>query len=197
MTSYTSVHDGSRPEGRGLSNETFGVFLFIIAESMFFAGLASAYVVLRNGAAQWKPAHLPPLAGGLSLANTALLCLSGLSTGLAHWFAARREGGTARLFLWVTLAAGLTFVGVQAYEFRRLLEIVPWSGNIFGSVFYTYSGLHAVHVLGGLAWLVNVLVKGTLAGAGWKGRTPVLLFSLYWYFVILVWIFLFLALYVW
>jgi len=170
--------------------------LFLVAEVMFFAGLVSAYVVLRTGAPEWRPAGLPPLARGLSVSNCALLCLSAVSTVLAQRRGRHRDTSGIKLYLLVTLAIGATFVGVQVYEIQRLSRVVPYTGSIFGNVFYTLIALHGVHVLGGLVGLAVVLYRA--ARGRFEGVRPVAvdLFALYWYFVIAVWIFLFFALYV-
>lgn len=173
------------------------MLLFLVAEIMFFAGLVSAYIVLRSGTAVWRPQGLPPLARGLSVSNTVLLCLSAVSTRLSQRAVLRNDFQGLRLYLGVTLLIGLTFLGVQGYEFHRLHEMVPYSGNVFGSVFYTLSGLHGLHVAGGVVWLALVTVQA-LRGLYSKSRcVGVSLFALYWYFVVIVWVFLFFALYVW
>lgn len=173
------------------------MLLFLIAECMFFAGLVSAYIVLRTGALQWRPVGLPTLVGGLSISNTVLLSLSGVSTLFAQRALARNDRQGLKQFLSVTLLAGVTFVGIQAYEFYRLHEIVPASGNIFGSVFYWYVGFHCAHVLVGVAWLLRVFRNASRGEYARERSTGVTVFALYWHFVVLVWIFLFFALYVW
>ncbi len=187
----------TQPAQQGISNETFGMLLFLIAECMFFAGLVSAYIVLRKGAAQWHPVGLPPLARGLSISNTVILALSGVSTFFAQRAVKRSDRQGLKQFLAVTLLAGVTFVWIQAYELYRLHEIVPLSGNIFGSVFYCYVGFHAAHIVVGVAWLLRVFLKASRGAYSREHATGLTLFALYWHFVVIVWIFLFFALYVW
>jgi len=188
--------DAPRRSPGGLANETLGMILFLVAEVMFFAGLVSAYIVLREGAPQWKPTGLPSLARGLSIAGTVLLCVSCLPMILAQRAARGGDRGGLKSFLIVVMLMGLTFVSLQLIEFRSLHALVPYSGNIFGSVFYTYVGLHAIHVLGGLIWLV-VVIAAAFRGRYARGRSAgVTLFGMYWYFVVIVWVFLFFALYV-
>jgi len=179
-----------------VSNEQFGMVLFLIAEIMFFAGLASTYTVLRNGTAEWKPAGLTSLASGLSIANTVLLFISAGSYFLAARALRREDPNGFRLYLGFTLALATTFVGIQIVETMRLLNALPMEGNIFGSVFYTYIWLHGLHVVGGVIFLGYVFV-GAFQGRYHRYRhTGVTLAGWYWYFVVLVWVFLFLGLYV-
>ena len=179
-----------------LSNETFGMILFLVGEVMFFAGLMSSYIVLRLGAVEWRPAELPPLWRGLSLGNTLLLCVSGISMFLSHRSIRRDDPVGLRLYLGITMVLGLSFVAIQAYEYQRLMRIVPMPGNLFGSVFYATGILHALHVVAGIILLAFVLWKA-LRGKYHRYRsTGVAVSSLYWYFVVLVWVFLFVALYV-
>jgi cytochrome c oxidase subunit 3 len=179
-----------------ISNETFGVLLFLISDTMFFAGLASTYTVLRVGSAQWRPPELPSLVSGLAVSNTVLLFASAASVFLATRAIRREDPIGLRLHLSFSIVLGLTFLAIQIRESMRLLKIVPMDGNLFGSVFYTYVGLHGVHVLGGLIFL-GVVLWNALRGKYHRYRaTPVLLASYYWYFVVLVWVFIFLGLYV-
>jgi cytochrome c oxidase subunit 3 len=185
----------SRPRP-GISNETFGMILFLIAEVMFFAGLVSAYVVLRLSAARWHPPGLPPLVNWVTLGNVAILAASAV-TMLRAVIAVRRDDPDGlKLHALATLVLGVAFLGVQAYESARLFPVVRSDGNIFGSVFYWFGWLHGAHVLGGLI-LLAVVFRRAIQGRYNRYRSSgVWLAALYWWFVVIVWAFLFVALYV-
>ena len=169
--------------------------LLIVAELMFFGALASTYVVLRSGAKVWRPPELPELVSPLSLSNCVVLATSALSMFLAARAARREDPVGTRFHLGFGTLFGSVFVGIQCFEMARLMRIVPMSGNLFGSVFHTYIALHAVHVLGGIVILFCVLWK-SLRGKYHRYRhTGVLVAGYYWYFVVLVWGFLYVALY--
>jgi cytochrome c oxidase subunit 3 len=170
--------------------------LFLIAEVMFFAALVSAYIVLRKGAPEWPPRGLPPLARGLSVSNTVLLCLSAGSMLLSTRAVRRDDPDGLKLYLGITMALGMTFLGVQAYELLRLAGIIPVGEKLFRSVFYTVAGLHGVHVAGGVALLGLVLWRAFRGRYNPYRSAGVTISSLYWYFVVVVWVFLFFALYV-
>ena len=91
---------------------------------------------------------------------------------------------------------GAAFVGIQTYECGRLLRQLPLEGNIFGGVFYTFIGLHAIHVAAGLILLAYVFVNALRARYTRYHAEGVTVAALYWYFVVVVWVFLYLALYV-
>ena len=179
-----------------ISNEAFGMVLFLVVELMFFAGLASTYTVLRTGTANWKPDGLASLMSPLSMGNTVLLFVSAGSYFFATRALRREDTVGFRLHLSFTLALAVTFVGIQVYESGRLLDLLPMSDNLFGSVFYTYIGLHALHVVGGVALLAHVLFHGFRGQYNRYRHTAVTLTGWYWYFVVLVWVFIYLALYV-
>lgn len=185
-----------RSSSRRLSNETFGMIIFLVGEVMLFAGLMSSYIVLRLGADAWRPDGLPPLWRGLSLSNTVLLCVSAGSVYLASRSIRREDPGGLKLYLGITMVLGLTFVGIQVYEYQRLMKIVPLANNLFGSVFYTLGALHGVHVVAGIIILGFVLSRALRGRYHQYRATGVTVSCLYWYFVVLVWVFLFVALYV-
>jgi cytochrome c oxidase subunit 3 len=179
-----------------MTNETFGMILFLVVEVMFFAALVNAYVVLRVGADQWRPPDLPSLVSTLTVSNTLVLCVSGASMLLALFSVRRDDPGGLQLYLWITMALGSTFIGLQVFDFYRLSHEhhVPLAGNLFGSVFYTLSGVHGIHVLGGVIFIGYVVANRRKYH---RCRAHgVLAATLYWFFVLAVWIFLFFALYV-
>ncbi|MBI4604541.1 MAG: heme-copper oxidase subunit III [Planctomycetes bacterium] len=191
------MKDQPERPAQGISNETFGMILFLIAEVMFFAALVSTYIVLRNGVLVWRPANLPPLVSWISIANTATLCASAATMLLALRSVRRDDPDGLKLYLGSTLLLGCTFVAAQAYDLWRLLGFVTWRGNVFGSVFYALCGLlHGLHVLGGLAILACVTLRALRGRYHRYKATGVIAAGLYWHFVVAVWLFLFFALYV-
>lgn len=179
-----------------ISNEVFGMALFIVAETMFFAAFVSAYVVSRTSAGQWRPDDLPPLVTPASVGNAAVLAASGVSMLLALLAVRRDDPGGLKLYLTITCVLGLAFAGIQAFELSRLMRFVPWGGSSFGNCFYVLGGVHALHVLGGVV-LLSIVLANAVRGKYHRYRAMgVLLASFYWWFVVIVWAFLFTALYV-
>ena len=186
-------HDREPPRRRGLDNARLATMFLIAGEVMFFAGLISAYLVLRAGAAQWPPPlqpRLPVLVTGL---NT--LVLLGSSLAMAR---IQRDRGRARVVRGLTVAAtlGVVFLAVQGYEWARLVSYgLTMASGAYGATFYTLIGVHALHVMGALVWLAIVR-----AGVG-RGRfleppaAGVRACALYWHFVVLLWPVLYVAVY--
>jgi cytochrome c oxidase subunit III len=191
-------------------SSTLGMWLFLVTEIMFFGGLFLAYVVYRSRypAAFSAASHsLDVLLGGI---NTAVLIGSSLTMALAIWAAQvnRRKGIV--LFLLLTIALGSTFLVIKTFEYADKFEhhhvpgpsfhfehpsVQPEHAEIFFSLYFIMTGLHATHMVIGIA------VLAVLAVLAWKGRydstyyNPLEMAGLYWHFVDIVWIFLFPLLY--
>ncbi len=174
-------HPSVRPAA---PNAAIGMLIFLGAEAMFFAGLISAYLVLRAGSATWPPPDQPRLPVAVTAVNTLLLLCSGYSM----WRAAMRRSDAAglRRSLAITAWLGTMFLAVQGSEWARLLHYgLGASTSIYAGTFYTLIGCHAVHVLGGLVGILALfgrVARGRAAAAG-----AVEACRLYWSFVVGVW----------
>ena len=179
----------------GIPNRKLGMWLFLVSEVIFFTALIGAYIVLRLGNPDW-PVPSTILNIPLTGFNTFLLIVS--SVTLVRAFAAAQDGNRRglRLGLVATVLLGATFLSIQACEYRKLLYhgLTP-SSSIFGSCFFTLTGFHGLHVLGGVIWLTIVTLRA-FRGVYDDGRhLGVELAGLYWHFVDLVWILLFTIVY--
>ncbi len=179
-----------------LDNLLLATLVFIAAEVMLFAGLVSAYWVLRLAAPVWPPPLQPRLPVGLTAVNTGVLLASSavLVGGLrALWRGARRQ---AVRRLAGAAALGATFLVVQGVEWVRLLHFgLTVASGTYGAAFYTLIGAHALHVAGALIWLgltTRRLARGRLLGP----RPPALrACALYWHFVVALWPVLYVSVY--
>jgi heme/copper-type cytochrome/quinol oxidase subunit 3 len=191
------VGGAARPRHGPLgTNAVFGTLVFLAAETMLFAGLASAALVLRARMPAWPPADQPRLPLGLTTANLLLLLASGHLVG--RGVAAARDGRPASALRWLlaTAGTGAIFLALQGVEWIRLAEHGLRLGPaVHGGIFATLIGMHGLHVLGGLAVLVGVALA---VERGWiEERVPasVTAAGLYWRFVVLVWPVLWVLLY--
>ncbi len=191
----------------GIPNGKLGMWLFLASEVMFFTGLIAAYLVLRFSHPAW-PGSEGHLSVPLGTANTLLLICSSTTIVLAlaanHRLPAApgaaqagNQMGAVRGWLVATIVLGLAFVAIKIcieYAAKLSHHIVP-STNIFWACYYTLTGFHLLHVLGGVVF--NAMVLGyTASPAAWTDRGKRLeLAGLYWHFVDIVWIFLFPLLY--
>ncbi|HZL17237.1 MAG TPA: cytochrome c oxidase subunit 3 [Polyangia bacterium] len=154
---------------------TVGLVIFLGATAMLFAALLLAYAILRAEAPSWPPAGTPPFPRGAATVNTAVLLAASLA--LRH---ARSTGRRAPAF--GALALGTLFLGLQALLWRHLVatHLGPSAGPL-GDVFFALSAFHGLHVLGGLVALAVTRAR------------PLRLLSLYWDFVLAVWLIIYLA----
>ena len=163
-----------------------GILIFLGSETMLFAGFVAAFLVFRLGAPVWPPPYQPRLPVEVTGVNTAVLLLSGFTMWRA--LGAVRRGNQAGLArnLAFTALLGVTFLGVQGYEWARLLEFgLTASSGIYGGTFYTLIGAHALHVLGALTWLAIILVRLERYTA--QDHVGLSVFRTYWSFVVALW----------
>lgn len=179
----------------GVTTTKFGMWLFIASEVMFFAGLIGAYIALRLGSVDW-PVAAEVLNVPLTGVNTFILICS--SVTMVQAFAAIEAGDRQGLwrFLLATAILGLVFVGIKGYEWNELLhhEIGP-ATNLFGASYFTLTGFHAAHVLGGVVVVLFVMFKGLRGAYSPENHDTVEVVGLYWHFVDIVWILLFTIIY--
>jgi len=181
----------------GLYNAQLGMWLFIASEVMLFGALFSGYALLRTGADAWPVGsrHLSVVLGSI---NTFVLIASSIVIGLAVRSLRRGQWRRGRRELAITCVLGLVFLAIKAYEYREhmLARELPSTDNFF-AVYYTLTGLHALHVIGGLIVLAYLVGPGA---SMWR-RQPVRFVhraagvSIYWQFVDLVWILVFVTVY--
>ncbi len=184
----------TRPD-TGLYNGKLGMWLFLASELMLFAGLFSSYVLLRTGAIDW-PRHALPV--GLATINTAVLIASSLTMVMAWAALKMNDWRKHRLHLSLTIVLGLVFLVLKFVEYGEHIRAgeLP-SHNTFFAIYYTLTGVHALHIVGGLIVMLYFLGPG----AGLWARNPaqftnrVEAAGLYWHFVDFIWIFLFPVLY--
>ncbi len=183
---------------KGLGNPVLGMLLFIVSEIMFFGGLFAGYFSLRTSTGTWPPAgngafilHEEVL---LPAVLTSLLLLSSLTCQIAVWRIRRGDRQGMNRALLVTVVLGVIFLIGQAYDYTQLGFGI--SDGVFGSTFYTLTGFHGAHVLGGVLMLGVCLYRGGLGQFSAQHHDMVEATSIYWHFVDIVWVLLFLLLYV-
>jgi len=171
-----------------LPNGTVAMVFFLFSEVMFFAGLISAYWVLRSGFEVWPPPGQPRLPAGTTAFNTAFLLLSGLTMIQAWRSAAKLYAGQLRFWLGTTVGLGAIFLVLQGYEWVRLIGFGLTSrSSLYGGTFYLLIVMHALHVLGAVVFLGLMLrkIRGFLIQT--RQRRLVAQAALYWLFVVLLW----------
>lgn len=226
-TIQTSVHeDLHRPallhhfatEEQQRNASSFGMWIFLGTEVMFFGGLFCSYLIYRLKYFGDFGAASKSINAALGGTNTAVLICSSLTVVLAIWAAQTAKRGLLLAMLALTMLFGLGFLGIKGIEYKDKFDEhhvpgasfsfqnVPIPGHpdqyanprhaeIFFSLYFIMTGLHALHMIVGLGIFTWLFVMA------WKGRftpdyhTPLEIGGLYWHFVDIIWIYLFPLLY--
>lgn len=180
--------DGESPRRAAIHNAILATMFLMAGEVMFFAGLVSAFLVLRMGAAVWPPPLQPRLPVGVTGLNTLVLIASSVAVVVGIRALRRGERHSAARLLQTAACLGTLFLIVQGYEWIRLVHFgLTVSSSTYGATFYTLIGAHGLHVLGALAWLV-ITLAALGRGRFTEGRTaPARACAIYWHFVVALW----------
>ncbi len=185
-------------EDTGLANPKLGIWLFLASEVMLFGALFSSYIVLRMGALSW-PVQSHEVSVPIGMFNTFVLIASSVTMVMA-WVSLKLDNfKNFRVYMGLTILLALIFLVVKiGWEYIPKFQHnhVP-ATNTFFALYFTMTGLHGLHVLGG------IIVNGYFWGPGanmWKEKPQqfinrIEVAGLYWHFVDLVWIFLFPTIY--
>jgi cytochrome c oxidase subunit 3 len=156
-----------------------------------FAAFLVAYLLLRKNAATWPPPGAPLPPKGLWISTVVLLASSAtiVAAGRAQDPRAMRRG------LALTLALGFLFLVVQGILWREVFASGRFTfSDAYGTIFYSLTGLHGAHVIGGLVFLTRTLLRARSDPSGPSGpkmRLALALCSTYWHFMDGIWLVLF------
>jgi len=183
----------SSHHGEGLAFPAMG--WFILAEAMIFLSMFAAYWFNRLTAAAWPPAGTVELPRLLPLVMTFVLVASSFTIHHAEALIHRKDRAGFVTWLAVTMLLGTVFLGMSAYEWNHLIhQGFTTESNVFGTMFYSITGLHGSHVIVGLGIFIAVLLP---ALRGKLNEPFVKTASLYWHFVDIIWFFVVSQVYYW
>lgn len=181
----------------GLLNSKLGVWLFLASEVMLFGGLFSAYILLRVGSPTW-PHGAEILDVPLATVNTLVLITSSVTVVMAWASLMLDRFGRFRFYMSLTILLACCFLGIKFVEYHTKFHhhLYPSTNNFLG-IYFTLTGLHGLHVIGGIIVNTYLLFFGTKM---WLARPKQFIgrveaAGLYWHFVDIIWIFLFPTLY--
>jgi heme/copper-type cytochrome/quinol oxidase subunit 3 len=172
----------------------FGVWCLVTTEAAIFAYLIFSYFYLAaQSPGEWPPSGLPAL--GLAAPNTLILLLSSAALVWAERSGARRAD-RARLLGGIALALllGVVFVGVQLREWHN--KTFSLHSGVYGSIYFTLTGFHLLHVIIGVFILLTLLTWAALGYFSRECHAPLTIGAIYWHFVDVVWLLVFVAVYV-
>ena len=173
-----------RGEPRVISNGVLGMLLFVLTEIMLFAGMISAFSIVRASSAIWPPPDQPRL----PFEETALNSLALLVSGGLLYLAQRRftlDRAAARPPLLAAIALGAFFVAFQGWEwFSMLAQGLTLTSSTLGSFFYLIVGMHALHAIVALGLLFRTWRR---LQSGWLHGSQLATTAVFWYFVVGAW----------
>jgi len=199
----------------------WGMSWFIFSEVMFFAAFFGALYYTRQLAvpdlasvdskllwpdfsAAWpsagpnfKDPFTPMAAWGIPALNTLLLLSSGVTVTIAHWALKENRRGQLALFLFLTVALGVTFIGFQAFEYSHAYSELnlKLTTGIYGSTFFMLTGFHGFHVTLGAIMLTVILFRCLAGHFKPDQHFAFEAVAWYWHFVDVVWLGLFIFVY--
>lgn len=186
----------ARPD-TGLYNAKLGIWLFLASEVMLFGALFSSYILLRIGAEEW-PTGSDILSVPIATVNTLILIASSVTMVMSWASLKMKDIGKYKIYMGLTILLAVAFLVIKAFEYNAKFShhLYPETST-FLAIYFTITGLHGLHILGG------IIVNGYLLGPGikmWQTNPEqftnrIEIAGLYWHFVDLVWIFLFPVLY--
>src|SRR5437868_12182800 len=203
LSGGSTAHAPVIEEAEGPSNESLGIILFIVSEAVMFGAFFAQYFYNRILSDHWpNPAGLPRDfdrvdAFPLPLILTVVLVASGFTAHNAQTAIRKDDRDAFTGWLIVTILLGVSFLGGQAYEYTNMIvnDGFNITSGIYGSVFYTLTGLHGLHVTIGVLVLIGVLIRGFMGHFSSGSHFGVEGTVLYWHFVDVVWLALYAALY--
>jgi cytochrome c oxidase subunit 3 len=202
----------------GLEHRKIGFWAFIGSECMLFGSLIATYLIYKGRSRVGPFPHevwTDPATGHqfreiLNILVTTMsaftLLMSSVTMVLAYeavkhrgdtnWRGYGRIWANSRLWLWLTIILGTTFLGFQSFEFTSFVhEGLTMKRNLFGSTFFTLTGFHGAHVTVGVLWLLSLLMIDYKRGLKPRDAATVDIAALYWHFVDVVWIAIFTLVY--
>lgn len=184
MTASLSTH-------RSDDKTLLGFWIYLMTDCILFGTLFATYIVLHQNT-YGGPSGSELFDMPFILVETLILLTSSFTCGLGM-LAVRQKNRTQSL-LWFafTFILGATFLGMELYEFSHLVsEGNSWQRSGFLSAFFTLVGTHGLHILIGLLWLIVMGIQIIRHGFTNGVSRRLSLFSMFWHFLDIVWIFIF------
>lgn len=186
-----------------------GMWLFLATEILLFGGLFVGYGISQAKYPEAFVAAHHHLQRSLGAVNTIVLLISSFTMVMAVWAAKHSKKKALIIFLLLTLVCAGIFLGVKYFEYShkfhdgllpgKFFDVkehpFPENQRIFFSFYFMMTGLHGIHILGGMGAMIWLLIRAKRGDFDSSYYTPVDLVGLYWHLVDLIWIYLFPLLY--
>lgn len=168
----------------------FAMWLFLVSVVMLFAALTSAYIVKKAGGG-WLVFELPPILW----VNSGVIIISSLTMHWAYRSAKRDNLDVVKMAISLTTFLGITFLIGQFIAWGQLVEHdVYFVGNPAGSFVYVLTGMHGLHLISGIIFLIVVLVSTYKFKVHSRNMLKMELCTTYWHFLGALWLYLYIFL---
>lgn len=167
--------------------QKFALWLFIVSVIMIFAAFTSAYIV-RKGEGNWLDFELP----AIFYYTSAIIVLSSITMQWAYYSAKKDNLDMLKIALVLTSVLGVSFLVGQFLAWGKLVDMqVYWVGNPSGSFLYVLTGVHGLHLISGVIFLIIVLVLTFKYEVHSKSLVRIEMCATYWHFLGALWLYLF------
>lgn len=183
MSAVVAINQDAKPY--------IGFWIYLMTDCILFASLFATYAVLRDSTFG-GPSGQDLFSLPFVLAETLILLTSSFACGLGVLAARARNKKQTLIWLGVTFLLGLAFLGLELKEFGDFIAEDSGPGrSAFLSAFFTLVGTHGLHISVGLLWMAALVVRIVKEGLSNTSIKRLVLFSLFWHFLDVVWIFIF------
>lgn len=177
------------------SKVSLGFWVYLMTDCVLFASLFATYLILQHNT-NGGPGASELFSLPYVLVETLLLLTSSFTSGLAMLAVHRNDKTKVLFWLFVTAVLGIAFLSMEITEFAALVhEGNSWTKSAFLSGYFTLVGTHGLHIAAGLIWLTILGVLVAKRGMVASNVRRLSLFSMFWHFLDIVWIFIFTVVY--
>lgn len=167
--------------------QKFALWLFLVSIVMLFAAFTSAYIV-RRGEGNWLDFDLP----ALFVYTSVIIVLSSITMQWAYVSAKKDNLDVLKITLFITTVLGVAFLVGQWYAWVDLVEKdVYFVGNPSGTFIYVLTGVHGLHLISGVIFLIIVLISSFRYKVHSKSLLRIEMCATYWHFLGALWLYLF------
>lgn len=186
MSELKIVEEARKP--LAMNAKKFGLWLLLVSISMLFAAWTSAYIV-RRGEGEWAYFQLP----NLLWLNTAVIVASSATLLWAVRMARRDELARLKIALGLTTGLGVAFLAGQWMAWGELIRMKVFftGGNVSGSFLYVLTGVHGLHIVSGVIFLLVILLRSISFKVHSKRMEALEMCATYWHFLDGLWVYLF------
>jgi cytochrome o ubiquinol oxidase subunit III len=184
----TSIPD---PHQDSFSKTTLGFWMYLMTDCLLFATLFTTYAVLHNSTFGAPSSH-ELFSLKTSFLETMILLFSSVTCGFAVLSSLRNSKNAILGWLVITFLLGASFLTIELMEFTQLInEGNSWTRSAFLSAFFTLVGTHGLHISIGLLWIIVMIGQIFWLGITINTFRRLVIFSMFWHFLDLIWIFIF------